>query len=301
MKHSKQILKITLLAFTLASSPLTSFADSLQKQFVDLENSSGGRIGISAINTGNGMTIKYRANERFPVGCTAKVIGVSAILKKSMTDKTFLNQRITYSKKDLTNWTPITKKHLREGMTIAELAAASISYSDNTAMNLLAAKIGGPKGITNFARSIGDEGFRLDHGWPEEAMSGPKDLTDSTTPSAMAKTFEKLALGKILGLPQQKLLQTWLINNRTGKHRIRAAVPKGWIVGDKTGSGFFHGTTNDIGLIWAPKCKPIVVAIYYTNDKKEAVKREDIIVSATRILLKEFAGTDQCIKRSLPS
>src|SRR5436190_2112380 len=91
---------------------------SVQKKLAALEDSSGGRIGVSAINTANNMRLKYRANEHFPMGCTSKVMGVSAILKKSMVDKFFLQQKITYAKKDLTNWAPITEKHLADGMTI---------------------------------------------------------------------------------------------------------------------------------------------------------------------------------------
>ena len=48
------------------------------------------------------------------------------------------------------------------GMTIAELCKAAITLSDNTAGNLLLASIGGPKGFTDFARSLGDKMTRLD-------------------------------------------------------------------------------------------------------------------------------------------
>ncbi len=128
-------------------------------------------------------------------------------------------------------------------------------------------------------------------------MSGsPGDLSDTSTPAAMEKSLQQLALGEILASPQRELLLAWLKSNTTGDARIRGGVPKGWIVGDKTGSGFYYGITNDIGIIWPPKCAPIVVAIYFIHNKKDAVKREDVIASATRILLDEFARTDQRIK-----
>src|SRR5438105_7780170 len=120
---------------------------SAQEQLARLEASSGGRLGIAAIDTGNNQRILYRANEYFPMGCTSKVIGVAAILKKSMKDNQLLQERVLYKKNDLTNWIPITEKHLTDGMTVAELCAAAISYSDNTAMNLLTKKLGGPAGL----------------------------------------------------------------------------------------------------------------------------------------------------------
>lgn len=122
-----------------------------------------------------------------------------------------------------------------------------------------------------------------------------RDLRDTTTPAAMAQSLQQLTQDHLLASKQQDLLLTWLKNNTTGDSRIRAGVPKGWIVGDKTGTGDY-GSTNDIGIIWPPKCSPIVVAIYLTQNKKDAVKREDIIASATRMVLSAFANTDQCIK-----
>ena len=270
---------------------------SIQKQLAELEASSGGRIGVSATNTANNKHVQYRAHERFPMGCTSKVMGVSAILKKSMTDHSLLQQKMTYTKNDLTDWAPITQKYLADGMTIGELSAAAISYSDNTAMNLLVKKLGGLQEINAFARSIGNNMFRADNDWPKEAESGGLgNLYDTSTPAAMEKSLQKLTLGNSLGLPQREQLVTWLKNNTTGDARIRAGTPKGWTVGDKTGTGSYYGTTNDIAVIWPPKCAPIVIAIYFTQNKKDAAKRDDVIASATRILLNEFAHTDQCIK-----
>lgn len=268
----------------------------VHEELAKLESSSGGRIGISAINTEYNTRIQYRANERFPMGCTSKVIGVAAILKKSMTNDDFLQEKVIYRKKDILNWAPITKKHLADDMTISELCAAAISYSDNTAMNLLLKKLGGPQGLNTFARSIGDNSFKLDHWWPDEAASSSLDDADSTTPAAMEKSLRKLALGDVLSSPLRAQLQVWLKENTTGNLRIRAGVPKTWIVGDKTGTGFNYGTTNDIAIIWPPKCAPIVVTIYYTNKNKNAPKREDILATATRILLKDFARTSHHIR-----
>ena len=93
---------------------------------------------------------------------------------------------------------------------------------------------------------------------------------------------------------ERKQLITWMKGNTTGNNRIRAAVPKGWVVADKTGSGSY-GITNDIGIIWPPKCSPIIVAIYFIQNKKDASSQDDVIASATRAVLDEFARTDQCI------
>lgn len=276
----------------------------IQKELSELETASGGRLGVYAINTANNERIQYRAEERFPFCSTFKMMGVAAILKQSMTDSHLLQQKIKYRKEDIdVVWSPITntEKHLTNGMTISELSAVAIMYSDDTAINLLMRKLGGPVAVTAFARSIGDNTFRLDRWEPELNTAIPEDVRDTTTPSAMATSLERLALGDVLALSQREQLQAWLKGNTTGDLRIRAGVPKGWIVGDKTGGGKDYGVTNDIGIIWPPKCQPIVVAIYFTQNQKDAIHRNDVIASATRMVLSEFANTDQCIKFKLES
>jgi beta-lactamase class A len=114
----------------------------------------------------------------------------------------------------------------------------------------------------------------------------------------MAESLQKLALGNVLAVTQRQQLQVWLRNNTTGNARMRAGVPKDWLVGDKTGTGDY-GTTNDIGVIWPTKCQPIVIAIYFTQNKKDAAPREDIIAAATHVVIDAFAQTDQCIKKAL--
>lgn len=287
-------------ASSFAAIQQTVPSPSIQKQLAELEASSKGRIGVYVINTANNTHLGYRANEHFPTGCTSKVIGVATILSKSMNNDALLSQKINYSKKDLTNWNPITEKHLSSGMTVEQLCAASISYSDNTAMNLLVKQMGGLDQMTLFAHSLGNTSFRQDNGWPEEAYSGGKsDLKDSSTPKDMAHSLQKLAFTDALAKSQREMLISWLKANTTGDFRIRAGLPKGWIVADKTGTGGAYGTTNDLGIIWPPNCPPIIIAIYYTNDNKSAAKREDIVASTTQLLINKLAKGDPCIRKNM--
>lgn len=229
------------------------------------------------------------------------MLQAQAILKESEKNPVILNKKITYKQNDVdkSGYAPITKQHINNGMTVAELCKSTLDYSDNTAMNLLLKVVGGPQAVTSYAKSIQDNKFRLDRWEPDLNTAIPGDKQDTTTPAAMANSLQHLAFGNVLALPQREQLQTWMKNNTTGDTKIRAGVPKGWIVGDKTGDGQY-GTTNDIGIIWPSKCSPIVIAIYLTQNKKDAVKREDVIASATRIILAELADSDLCIKLEEP-
>ncbi len=273
---------------------------SIQEQLAELEGSSKGRIGVYMINTANNTYIGYRANERFPVGCTAKVIGVAAILSQSMSHRNLLSKKISYSAKNLTNWSPITKQHLATGLTIEQLCAAAISFSDNTAMNLLVKQMGGLSEMTHFAHTLGNTSFRQDNNWPKEAYSGGKDnLDDSSTPKDMAKSLQKLAFTNFLAYPQKKMLIAWLKANTTGSRRIKAGLPKGFMVADKTGTGGAYGTTNDLGIIWPPQCPPLIMAIYYTSENKSAATREDVVAAATRLLIQDLVQNEPCIRKNI--
>ncbi len=263
---------------------LQTKASLLQKNLANLESLADGRIGLSALDTADKMCLQYRAGERFPLCSTAKLMAVSAVLKQSMTASHLLQQKIIYNREDLVTYSPITEKHIVEGMTVRDLCSAAMEKSDNTAMNVLTKMLGGPQVITSFARSIGDKVFRLNRLEPELNSAIPGDSRDTTTPEAMVNSLYQLSLGGALALPEREQLQEWLKGNTTGDFRIRAGVPKGWIVGDKTGTGDY-GTTNDVAIMWPPQRAPIVVAIYFTQGKRDAISREDVIAAVTRILI----------------
>lgn len=270
-----------------------SFA-SVHQTIQVLEQISGGRLGVSAIDTSNHHVIEYRSEERFPFCSTFKIMGVAAVLKVSTKDDTYLQRTIHYTKKELVEYSPITEKHLNEGMTIAELCHATITTSDNTAINLLMHLLGGPNAVSDFARTIGDDQFYLTRWEPELNSAIPGEQRDTTTPKTMRMSLQKLLLGSALKPKQRKLLRNWLIHNTTGDHRIRAAVSKEWVVADKTGTGGY-GTTNDIGIVYPPHCKPIVLAIYFTQKEKNLPANEAIIASVTKTVMNEFGKSSPCL------
>jgi len=256
---------------------------TIKQKLAELEKSSGGRLGVALINTADNSQIVYRGEERFPMCSTSKVMAASAVLKQSETNQTLLNKRVEIKKSDLVNYNPITEKHLDTGMTLGELGAAAIEYSDNTAMNKLIAELGGPAGVTKFARSIGDATFRLDRTEPSLNTAIPGDKRDTTSPLAMAKSLQNLALGKALGEPQRAQLVEWLKGNTTGGESIRAGLPATWVVGDKTGSGDY-GTTNDIAVIWPENHAPLVLVTYFTQPHQDAKARKDVLAAAAKIV-----------------
>ncbi len=258
----------------------------LRKQLAMLERQAQGRLGLSLLNTATQQHFSYRGDERFPFCSTFKALLAAAILKQSMQDNRLLQQRLNFSEQDVqaSGYAPVTKQHIATGMTINELCAATIQYSDNAAANVLLKVLGGPQALTAFMREVGDAHFRLDRWEPELNSAIPGDARDTSTPMAMTKTLNKLVLGDALGLTQRARLADWLKGNTTGDKRIRAGVATGWQVGDKTGTGSY-GTTNDIAVIWPDKAKPLVLSVYFTQQAKDAAPRDDVIAAASRIAL----------------
>jgi beta-lactamase class A len=291
MNHSQNRRRFLLAAISVPIATIwTSWATkgdaavSAQAKFAKLERTLAGRLGVFALNTANGTQLSYRANEYFPLCSTFKVLLVSAILKRSTQVDELMQQRIKYQQSDLVTYSPITERHLKDGMTVDALCAAAIQYSDNTAANLLMKILGGPGAVTKFARSIGDRQFRLDR-WETALNSAiPGDRRDTSTPNAMGRSLQRLALGDSLEPHLQAQLRVWLQGNTTGAVRIRAGVPADWQVGDKTGTGDY-GTANDIGVLWPPRQSPVVVAIYTTQGEKDAKARNDVIASAAQIVV----------------
>jgi beta-lactamase class A len=279
-------LSLNALAGTASAAPGSSPAQA----FTALEKSHGLRLGLWAIDTASGREIGHRAGERFPFCSTFKAIVAAAVLARSE-GVGLLSQRITYSRADLVPWSPITEKHADTGMTVGELCAATIQYSDNTAGNLLIKLVGGPQAVTAFARSIGNQSFRLDRWETELNTSIPGDPRDTATPGDMARSMRDLVLGNALPAAGREQLQNWLLGNTTGTRRIRAGVPAQWKVGDKTGTGDY-GTANDIGVLWPTGRPPIVLAIYTTHAAKTAKPSDPAIADAARIAVGALsAGT----------
>ena len=291
-----------LVAHAADSPPAAAPAPSPEERLADLEAAAGGRLGVYALDTANGAQLGFRANERFPFCSTFKLVLVSAILARSAHEASLMQQRLHFGQGDLVHYSPIAEKHLADGMTVAELSAAALQYSDNTAANLLIGLAGGTAAVTAYAASIGNEVFRLDRRETELNSAIPGDPRDTVSPGAMTHSLQVLALGDALPAVQRQQLVDWLRGNTTGDGRIRAGVPAGWQVADKTGTGGY-GTTNDIGLLWPPQRKPILLAVYYTQEKPDAQPREDVIASATRIVVDAFArgaGTTDAVDRGGP-
>src|SRR6266576_2168347 len=273
----------TLLLLLAASTPVST--SDFANRILPIEERAGARIGVAALDTGSSKRLDYRSEERFPMCSTFKFLAAAAVLKRVDGGQEKLDRFVSYAAKDILEYAPVTKAHLKDGgMTLGALCAAAIEQSDNTAGNLLLDAIGGPVGLTKFARSIGDEMTRLDRKEPELNSAIPGDERDTTSSAAMCADMQRLLLGNMLSESSRHQLEDWLQHNETGGLMIRAGVPKTWTVGDKTGR-CANGATNDVAIIRPSGRAPMLIAIYSIGSTSSADDHTATVAEAARVVV----------------
>jgi beta-lactamase class A len=249
--------------------------------FRQLEREFDARLGVYALDTGTGRSVAYRADDRFAYASTFKALAVGAVLNKRGLDG--LDKVVTYSRDDLVEYSPVSEDFVETGMSLRELCAATLWYSDNTAANLLFDEFGGPDGLEEELERLGDDVTEMDRYETELSDGTPGDIRDTSTPRAMAGDLRAFLLGKVLDRDERALLRTWMETNTTGETLIRAGLPDDWTVADKSGTAGYGGR-NDIAVVW-PKDggKPIVLAVMTTRDQQGAEGRDALIAKAATV------------------
>ncbi|MBB4194167.1 beta-lactamase class A [Rhizobium aethiopicum] len=258
--------------------------DNIEHRLAAVEKRTGGRLGVSVLDTQTSISFGYRGSEAFPMCSTFKALAAGFVLARVDKGQESLERRVTYGRDKLVDYSPLSEKHAgADGMTIAELCEAAVTVSDNTAGNLLLESFGGPPALTDWLRSIGDGTTRLDRTEPTLNEGRKDDPRDTTAPDAMLDTLGNLTLGSVLAGPSSERLIAWLVASTTGKERLRAGLPADWKVGDKTGTGQ-NGSLGDIAVIWPPDRGPIVAAVYIAEATAPAKELNPIFAEVGKMI-----------------
>ena len=267
-----------------SASATTSTSAASEAAFAQLETQYQAQLGVYALDTGTGRTVTFQPDQRFAYCSTLKALAASVLLQRE-TDQQ-LSQVITYSKSDLVEYSPVTEQHVATGMELSAVMAAALDISDNTAANLMVNQLGGPANLQAALRSLGDQTTNVDRDEPTLNSATPGDTRDTSTARALATDLRQFVLGDVLTASRRAQLVSWMQANTTGGPYIRAAVPAGWKVGDKTGNGDY-GTRNDIAVIWPTGGgAPIVIAVLSHRGTQNANSADALLADATKIALK---------------
>ncbi|EPY7166855.1 SHV family class A beta-lactamase [Klebsiella pneumoniae] len=273
----------------LATLPLAVHASPQPLEQIKLSESQlSGRVGMIEMDLASGRTLTaWRADERFPMMSTFKVVLCGAVLARVDAGDEQLERKIHYRQQDLVDYSPVSEKHLADGMTVGELCAAAITMSDNSAANLLLATVGGPAGLTAFLRQIGDNVTRLDRWETELNEALPGDARDTTTPASMAATLRKLLTSQRLSARSQRQLLQWMVDDRVAGPLIRSVLPAGWFIADKTGAGE-RGARGIVALLGPNNKAERIVVIYLRDTPASMPERNQQIAGIGAALIEHW-------------
>jgi beta-lactamase class A len=284
----RRLLPAMLAATTLFSGNARAIENVAEIRVGELARATGSRIGLTGIDVKSGRRIQQLSQERFPMCSTFKLLAVAAVLQRADAGKEKLDRFVSYNEKDLLEYAPVTRQHVQEGgMTLGALCQAAIEQSDNTAANLVLQTIGGPAGVTKFARSIGDQVTRLDRNEPALNDWSVGDDRDTTSPATICEDLRRLLLTAVLSQESRDRLNHWLESSQTSAALIRASVPPSWRVGDKSGRSR-AGATNDVAVIYPPDGAPIFVAIYILNASTSDEQRSTTLSTVAGFVCEAF-------------
>jgi len=242
----------------------------------------GGRLGVAAMDSA-GRTL-FDADSRFAMCSTFKLPLAAAMLGGAERGRWTLADELAFGEADLLEYAPVVRANLAAGrLSIEALCAAIIEVSDNSAANILLRKLGGPAALTDYIRTHGDRETRLDRIEPELNGNLAGDPRDTTTPAAMLRLTRSILFGERLTQPNRVKLATWMARCSTGRDRLRAGLPSGWRLGDKTGTGA-NGAHNDVLFALPPGQPPLVIASFISGGDAPDPVRAEIHAAVARFV-----------------
>lgn len=272
-----------------AGGPAGGRAVDLDRELAALEERHERRLGIFARDLRSGRTVAHRADERFAICSTFKTLVVAAVLDGRLTtpDRDVLDRRAVWPPSLVAGagYAPRLQawQDAAYAPTVREVCEATQADSDNAGGNWLLQEVGGPAALTAFARSLGDRTSDLSRWEPALNDWAPGQETDATTPRAIGLTHARLLLGRTLAPRHRRLLTTWMLGNRTGDDALRAGLPDGWTIAEKTGSGA-RGTRNDVGVAWTPRGRPVLISCLTRAEQPDAPTTDAPLEDVARLV-----------------
>ena len=278
----------------------------------------GGKVGIAVKSLDDDWTVESNGDLKLPQQSVSKLWVAMTVLDARDAGKLSLDDPITVKKEDLTLFNqPIAALVKNEGYqtTVGELLQRAMTQSDNTANDRLLQYVGGPSVVRAFLAKKAIADIRFGPGeralqsltagldWKPEYSRGNAfeqarsripastrmdaferyiaDPPDGAAPRAIATALARLKRGELLSPASTQYLIGTMESSRTGKQRMRGAVPEGWTFGHKTGTGQnFSGRTagyNDVGFLISPTGRTYTIAVMIGDTAKTIPERQALM------------------------
>lgn len=238
-------------------------------------------VGVAVMDA-DGEILSYRGDERFGYASTLKAFAAAALLAVKTPAERAETVTWTQADVDAAGYSPVTSMRVGDGLTRDELAEAAVRDSDNTAMNLVMSSVGGPAGVEDFLRGIGDETTRVTAFEPQLNDVRPGSEENTTTPDAAASALGEILAGEALAAEEAATWLEWMSGNATGDTLIRSAAPSGWTVADKSGGA--GGIRNDVAVVTSPDGRRVFLAVLTRTNDPDASYDDAAVADAARVV-----------------
>ncbi len=244
-----------------------------------------GKVGVSAAVLDSPQSFQFRGNRHFPMQSVYKLPIALAVLHRVEEGKLQLDQSVTVEEGDLippAGHSPLRDKYRKGGeFTLEDLLRRAIVDSDGSASDVLLRLLGGARGVRRFMKDVDLKAIHVVHTEAQLIDDTQAQYQDSAKPDGIVDLLERLEKGKLLNPSHTALLLGWMRETNTGRERIRAKLPAGTVVADKTGSSAtYEGltpATNDVGLVTFPDGRTMAIAIFVSDAKTDAATRNSVI------------------------
>ena len=303
---------------------LTSTIENLQRGFQ-------GRAGIAIRAVDDGWTVEAGGRQRLPQQSVSKLWVAMTVLDQRDQGRARLDDPIVVRPEDLTLFhQPIAYLVKGDGYhtTVGDLLTRALTHSDNTANDRLLTYVGGPPavremiarkqlgnirfgpgerllqsytaGVTWNQAWAGNNGFEIARSRlsPEARAAAldryVADPLDGAEPIAIADALARLARGELLSETSTRVLLDTMGMSVTGRARLRAALPAGWQIAHKTGTGQDLGGRNagfnDVGLLTAPDGRRFALAVMIGDTRRPIGERQRLIQQVAAAVADYAAG-----------
>lgn len=279
-----------------------------------------GKVGIAVRSVDRDWMVSANGDLPLPQQSVSKLWVAMAVLDARDQGRLTLDDPVTVTREDLTLFhQPIAAMVRGDGYktTVADLLQRALTESDNTANDRLLRLIGGPDAVRAFIarKDLGTikfgPGERLLQSqtagleWNSDFATGNRfiraraelpietrikayqayvaDPPDGAAPIAIAGALAKLKRGALLSPGSTQYLIGTMESSKTGRQRLRGAVPIGWSFGHKTGTGQdLVGRTagyNDVGILTAPDGRSYALAVMIGDTPRPIAERQALMQS----------------------
>lgn len=252
----------------------SAYAINLHEKVKQYER-DGWKVGVSVLFSDK-KSVSINGSQRFPLNSTVKAISCANVLSKVDNGSLSLNREMKVTEKNIESYSPVAKDYIGRPFSLSQACKAATEYSDNTGANFSISSGGGPKGLTNFMRSIGDDITRSDRYEPDLTVNPESDLRDTTTPDAMSASIKKLLTGNVLSDKSKTQLKEWMIDNKVADNMLRASLPPGWKIADRSGASDY-GIRGITSMVWSDNHEPVFISIYVRKKDTSLDERSEVI------------------------